>query len=165
MVAGRWYNPYLALDNHQIETNEECNLVISWPCSVSQPEPGGGRLVRAKLSLHGPPRPVHLRQQGDPAHRDQVRWHEARDTSQVNFWSGGITELDRLGSSTPSTSTPTRPPWARWIQRKLRVINAIINQRNYQYPDLFLISVFLRKKNASLRGCKTESWHRNKSQM
>ena len=153
LLAGcRWHNPYLALDNHQIETNEECNLVISWPCSVPQPDSGGGRLVWAQLPLHSTPRPVHLWQQGDPPHRNQVCWHEARDTSQDNLCSGGITELDRSGSSTPSTSTPTRPLWARWT---LRVINGIINHCYYQYPTIFHLCVFACKIKCIIAGLQT----------
>ena len=48
--------------------------------SLPQPGPGRGCPVRPHLPLHRPPRAVHLRQQGDPAHRDQVglqgRQHE-----------------------------------------------------------------------------------------
>lgn len=40
--------------------------------SLPQPGPGRGCPVRPDLSLHRPPRSVHLRQQGDPAHRDSL---------------------------------------------------------------------------------------------
>ena len=101
----------LALYNHQIETNEGSNLTADVDLTVCH------SLTQGVAALFGPNSPYtahHVQSICDSkeiphieTRCDQVSWKGI--SKLMHFFKGGITGSGQSESSTPSTSTPTRP--------------------------------------------------------